>query len=73
MKKLYRSDTNKVIAGVIGGLGEYWDTDPTILRLAYLIITISTGVLPAIVAYIIACLIVPNKPSVHHTEHTESK
>lgn len=61
-KRLYKSNTNKVLAGVIGGIGEYFDIDPTLLRLAYLIIAIMTAVFPAIVAYIIACLIVPTRP-----------
>ncbi|MFA7216878.1 MAG: PspC domain-containing protein [Candidatus Paceibacterota bacterium] len=65
-KKLYKSKTNKVISGVVGGLGEYFDTDPVILRLGYLIIVIATGVIPGIFAYIIASMIVPEKP--HHKE-----
>ncbi len=70
-KKLYRSDTDKVLAGVIGGLGEYFDIDPTILRLGYLLIAVATAVFPAIIAYFVACLIVPKKPHVHHMHHTE--
>ncbi|MFZ2621402.1 MAG: PspC domain-containing protein [Minisyncoccia bacterium] len=69
MKKLYKSNTDKVFAGVIGGLGEYFDIDPTILRLAYILITILTGLIPSIIGYFVAVLIVPNKP--HHTHHTE--
>src|SRR3989344_506528 len=61
-KKLYRSNANKVFAGVIGGIGEYFDVDPTILRLVYVLITVMTGFLPALVAYIIAYFIVPEKP-----------
>ncbi len=71
MKKLYKSDTDKVFAGVIGGIGEYFDIDPTILRLAYLLIAVATGFFPAIIAYIVACLVVPKKPRVHHVHHTE--
>lgn len=69
-KRLYRSDTNKVLAGVLGGVGEYFDIDPTILRLGYIVFTVLTGVFPAIVAYIIAVLIVPKKfhPTVEFTE-----
>ncbi len=71
MKKLYKSDSDRVFAGVIGGLGEYFDIDPVILRLGFLIIVIVTGVFPAIIAYIIGALIVPKKPIVHHVHHTE--
>ena len=72
-KKLYRSNTNTVFAGVIGGVGEYFDIDPTLLRLAYIVITIFTGVFPAILGYITAYLIVPQKPSVHHMNYSEPK
>ncbi|HEY0220900.1 MAG TPA: PspC domain-containing protein [Candidatus Paceibacterota bacterium] len=76
-KKLYRSETNKVFAGIIGGVGEYFDLDPTLLRLGYILIAIMTGIFPAIIAYIIAILIVPNKfhSSVEHTSshHTPPK
>ena len=68
MKKLYKSDTNKVFAGVIGGIGEYFDIDPTILRLSYILIAIFTGVIPAIIGYIIACLVVPKHTHGHRIE-----
>jgi phage shock protein C len=62
MKRLYKSDTNKVVAGVIGGIGEYFDIDPTLLRLAYLLLAILTAVVPAAIAYLVAVVVVPNKP-----------
>ena len=61
MKYLYKSKTNKVVSGVIGGLGEYYDADPTLLRLAALLIIILTGLLPGIIVYIAAMFIVPRK------------
>ena len=60
-KKLYRSKDNKILAGIIGGLGEYFDIDPTVLRLGWLLVFVFTGILPGLLAYIIAILIVPNK------------
>ena len=71
MKKLYRSDTNQVFSGVLGGLGEYWNIDPTILRLGYVILTIATGIIPAIIAYIIAVVIVPEKSNVYEMPESE--
>lgn len=70
MKRLYKSDTNKVLTGVLGGVGEYYDIDPTILRLGYIIFTVLTGLFPAVIAYIIASIIVPKKfhSSVEFTE-----
>ncbi len=61
MKKLYKSNDNKVFAGVCGGLGEYLDTDPVVIRLVWIIIGAITAFFPAILAYIIAALIIPHK------------
>lgn len=61
-KKLYKSKDNKVFAGVIGGIGEYFNVDPVILRLAYLLITIFGAVAPGVIVYLFALLIVPNPP-----------
>lgn len=73
MKKLYRSDKDKMISGIIGGLGEYMDIDPTILRLAYVIIAVVTGIFPAIIGYFVAMIIVPKRPGMYHAEYTEKK
>ena len=58
-KRLYRSSTNRVLAGICGGLGEYFDTDTTVLRLLWLLIVIFTGVFPGVLAYIIAIFVIP--------------
>ncbi len=63
-KRLFRSDSNKILAGICGGLGEYFQVDPVPLRLAWLVITIFTGVIPGIVAYIFAIFIVPPKTTI---------
>ncbi len=69
-KRLYRSDTNKVLAGVCGGLGEYLSVDPVVLRLVWVVTTIFTGVVPGLIAYILAILIIPRpEPLAHH--HTQ--
>lgn len=70
-KLLYKSRENKKVFGVIGGLGEYFDVDPVILRLGYLVIVIATGVIPGIIAYIIAGIIVPDKPLHKEAHFTE--
>lgn len=62
MKKLYKSNENKVFFGIIGGIGEYFNIDPVLLRLIWVIVVIFTGFVPGIVVYLIACFIVPNKP-----------
>ncbi len=60
--RLYRSRTDRVVAGVLAGVAAYLDADPTLVRLAYVGLGLMFGVWPAIVAYVIAVLIVPEAP-----------
>ena len=62
MKRLYRSRENKIFGGIIGGIGEYFDVDPTILRLIFVFLILITGIIPAIIVYVVALFIVPKKP-----------
>ena len=62
MKKLYRSREHHVISGVCAGLAEYFDIDPAIVRLAFIFIGLITGIIPALIVYIIAALALPLKP-----------
>ena len=57
-KKLYKSNTNKMICGVCGGLGEFFGIDPTIIRLICAILGLMGG--SGIVAYLLAAVIIPN-------------
>jgi phage shock protein C len=59
MKKLYRSKKNRIIAGVCGGIGEYLDVDPTLIRLLWALFSLN-GV--GIAGYIIAWIIIPEEP-----------
>lgn len=63
-KKLTRSRKNRMLAGVMGGLGEFFGVDPVLLRLGYLILTVFSGFLPGIIGYALAILIVPEEPLV---------
>ena len=60
VRRLHRSRANRVIAGVCGGLAEYYGSDPTAVRLAALIIGLFTGVVPMVLVYIIAAIVVPD-------------
>ena len=62
MKKLYRSEKDKVIAGVLGGFAEYINVDSTVVRLGYVLITLFSC-FAGILFYIIAWIIIPNKVS----------
>ena len=57
MKKLCKSNTNKKICGVCGGIAEYLNGDPTLIRLAFLLVCALGG--SGIMAYIIAALVMP--------------
>lgn len=61
MNKLYRSEKNKKIAGVIGGLAEYFNWDAALLRVITVILAIMTSVLPVLLIYIIWIFIVPSE------------
>ena len=61
-KKLYLSTRDKKIFGVCGGLAEYFGVDSTIVRLAWVLATIVTGVVPGVLAYLIAAVIIPKQP-----------
>ncbi len=60
-KRLYKSDNNKIVSGIFGGLGEYFNVDPAFLRLTWLLITVFTGFIPGMTAYFFAVFIVPKK------------
>lgn len=72
MKRLYRSHSEHVIAGVCAGIGEYADIDPTIIRLVWVVLTLlSLGV--GVIAYAIAWIIVPegqNEPGSNPEQKT---
>jgi phage shock protein PspC (stress-responsive transcriptional regulator) len=60
MKKLYRSREDRIIAGVCGGIAEYFEIDPTLVRLVTLVLIFAFGL--SIWVYPILWLIIPEKP-----------
>ena len=59
IKRLYRSKKERIIAGVCGGIAEYFDVDPTLIRLIWILIIFMGGA--GIIAYLIAWIIIPEK------------
>lgn len=59
MKKLYKSNTNKMLTGVCGGFAEYLGLDPTIVRLIYAIATLITLGGLGIIVYIVCAVVIP--------------
>ena len=60
-KKLYRSRTDKKLAGVCGGLAEYLNMDVTIIRLIWALVTVFAGV--GLIAYLVCALVIPEAPA----------
>ena len=58
-RRLTRSRRFKIIAGVCGGLAEYFEMDPTVVRVAYVLISIVSAAFPGILAYIILMFVMP--------------
>ena len=59
MKKLHRSVNNKMVAGVCGGIGEYFDIDPTLVRLGFVALSFLAG--GGLLVYILAAIIIPKE------------
>ena len=62
-KRLYRSEKDRKIAGICGGLAEYFAVDPVMVRLGTVLLAVVSGFFPILVAYLVAILIVPLEPS----------
>ena len=59
-KRLYRSTKERILGGVCGGLGDYFDVDPTIIRLLWILFVLAYGM--GVLAYLIAWFIIPRNP-----------
>ena len=59
-KRLYKSNENRMVNGVCGGIAEYFDMDPTLIRLAWVLFCAAGG--SGFIAYIIAAIIIPRSP-----------
>ncbi len=58
--KLYRSMTDKRVAGVCGGLAKYFNVDPTLVRLAFVFLALAGG--PGVLIYLIMWIVLPCEP-----------
>ena len=61
-KKLYKSSSDKMLAGVLGGFAEYIGVDSTLVRLVYVLIAMFSEGFPGILFYIICALVIPDEP-----------
>lgn len=70
-KRIYRSRENVMVGGVLAGLAEYFDQDPTLWRLAFVVLLIATGLMPGLLIYIVAWILMPQAPERPFTNVTE--
>ncbi|WP_096202458.1 PspC domain-containing protein [Bacillus sp. FJAT-45350] len=64
MKKLYRTQLDRKVSGVCGGIAHYFNIDPTLVRLLTVVLALVTAVFPFLLGYFIATFIIPNEQDV---------
>lgn len=62
IKRLYLSSRDRKISGVCGGIAEYFEIDSSLIRLAWILFTVLTAIVPGIVAYILSAIVIPHHP-----------
>lgn len=62
-KRLYRSKKERMICGVCGGIAEYFQIDPTIIRLVWVLLAMGAG--SGVLVYFLAAIIIPDEPEVY--------
>lgn len=67
MKKLHKSKTDRPLTGLLGGVGEYINVDPVLVRLFFIFLMLVTGIFPLALFYLIAIFVVPEKPDFDYT------
>lgn len=60
-KRLFRSRKNVMISGVCGGIAEYFNLDPTLVRLGWVVLSVFSTGFPGLIAYIICAIIIPQE------------
>lgn len=70
MKKIYRSKNNRQLAGVCGGIAKLLNIDPTLIRLAWALITVFSVAVPGIIVYLICAIVIPEEPDYFDTTGT---
>lgn len=63
-KKLYRSETDKMLAGICGGLADYLNVNTTLVRVSTVILSLLTSGIPIIILYIVLAFVLPKEGSV---------
>lgn len=61
-KRLYRSRSERMLAGICAGLAHYANLDPTVMRVIFVLVTLATGLAAGIIAYIALWVVIPEEP-----------
>ena len=69
-KKMYRDKKNQKIAGVCAGIAKYFDMDPTVIRLLWVVLTLAGG--SGVIAYLICMFIMPDEPDYTEADWTDA-
>ncbi|MBR6800543.1 MAG: PspC domain-containing protein [Eubacteriaceae bacterium] len=69
-KKLYKDRSTGMLCGVLSGMAQFFKVDPTILRVAYVILSFVSASFPGLIAYLIMAAIMPDKNDVGHDDYT---
>ncbi len=72
MKRLYRVESEKKIAGICAGIGDMYDIDPNLVRVALVFLGVATLIWPVVVAYIAGWVLLPEKGELGQDESTNS-
>ena len=62
-KKLYKSRRNVKVDGICAGIGSYFNIDPTIVRIAAFVMILLSNIVPGLLAYLVAAIIIPREPA----------
>lgn len=61
MKKIYRLSRKKKVAGICAGISDMFSLDPTVVRLAFIFVTVITGIWPLVITYLVGWYLIPDK------------
>lgn len=70
-KTLYRTLNNRMLGGVCGGIAEYFTIDPSIIRIAFVLVTLFAGFVPGILLYVVLWIILPEKSTLSKSSKKE--
>ncbi|MCM1115841.1 MAG: PspC domain-containing protein [Clostridium sp.] len=70
MKKIYRSKNDRLLSGVCGGIAQYFNCDPTIIRLIWALVSLFSAAVPGVLIYVICLVIIPEEPDFYDTTGT---